>query len=235
MAKVTTRQLFTHSQFGNEHLEYEIHVNSKGAFFAKLDVEYESFVKASKYNYDIKGNRLNLFCNLMDELEEAVELLFKAKNEPIVTTEEVILYNIQSQVAFAVDKKGQICPNAERPNSRWAGYGNIHSSNPADGGYSLTIGARVYNKNLLRLPNGETITEYTWFDRTEAGRALNSWRSFSLDTDTAEEMPYSDNAAIFFYDLLLGMATVSKKIQEMTSSREDILKLINNNTKLLSH
>lgn len=41
-----------------------------------------------------------------------------------------------------------------------------------------------------------------------------------------KEIPYTDEAALFFYSLLMGMAQISRQIREATFQQENLLALI---------
>jgi len=124
-------------------------------------------------------------------------------------------------------------------------YGNHHASNQSDGGYSLTIGARALKKITWTQGRKVTVEYESYYGVDEngdelshhetdhpAGR-LNSWCSFYLNDD-CKEIPYTDDAARFFNDLMLGMAKLSKLIQERTFDQENLMKLIALKTPLLA-
>ena len=45
-----------------------------------------------------------------------------------------------------------------------------------------------------------------------------------------KEIPYSDESALFFYNLMLSMARISKMIQEHTFNQENLIRLIASGT-----
>ena len=58
---------------------------------------------------------------------------------------------------------------------------------------------------------------------------LNSWTAFTLP-DNAKEIPYTNEAALFFHNLMFGMAKISKQIQEATFQQNNLLELIESGT-----
>lgn len=155
---------------------------------------------------------------------------------PDETVERVIRYHLGSHVSFAATPDGAIVPNATWPDARWVAdkrYGEHHSTNPAKGGYSLVIGARAYDKKTLKRGDVVTVT-YDWIGGSHTPYAesdplhlLQAWSSFTLPEECAE-MPYSPEAALFFHRLLLGMAELSRRIQDFAHDEQRLLQAIAN-------
>ncbi|MBU9200090.1 hypothetical protein KTD31_01565 [Burkholderia multivorans] len=168
-------------------------------------------------------------------LRAALEKAWLQVLAPEETVERVIRYHLGSHVSFAATPDGTIVPNASWPGARWAAeewYGEHHSSNPSKGGYSLVIGARVYDKKTLK--RGDVVTTtYEWVSGSHTPYAesdplhlLQAWSSFTLPEKCAE-MPYSPEAALFFHRLMLGMAELSRRIQEFAHDESRLLQVIN--------
>lgn len=152
-----------------------------------------------------------------------------------VEEQEVILYNLESHVSFALSSDGErILPNAGcEPGANWVmdpnKYGVHHASRPSDGGYSLAIGARALIKKVKRYGNSKEEVVYRISDKTEAARKLNSWCSFALDYDSCKEIPYSDESAEFFYNMTMGIVNLSRTLQEALGTEEQVLRLASSN------
>ena len=226
---------FTSDVDGRNFMEFEIHVNAEGIFYARLNNKVYGAVATKIFGTTkVSGDFINCFNASMDRVHDLVLRTFKATREPEVKTEIVILYNVESHVSFAIRDDGEIARNAV--NATWCTsekkYGNHHSTNPASGGYSMTIGARVVRKNTYTYGEKSTV-KYEYFSGNDnESKQLNSWCSFSLPDD-ANEMPYTPEAALFFDNLMLGIAKMNKMMQEMIGTEDQILALANNNTKLL--
>lgn len=54
---------------------------------------------------------------------------------------------------------------------------------------------------------------------------LNSWTGFVLPRDF-REIPYSDDAANFFYSMMEGLVKLGQRLQDATFEQEDLLSLI---------
>ena len=178
-------------------------------------------------------------------LEEAIRCALEAYATPEVTEEPVIRYNIESHVAFAVDESGMIVPNAGFPGASWVqgqkwlrtdeapapNYGDHHATNSARNGYSLAIGARAMLKRTYRFGT-KTRVEYqnyyrggSHLDHDNPANLLNSWCAVGLG-DAPKEIPYSDDAALFFHRMLLSMAELSRRVQEATFTPQRLQALI---------
>ena len=211
-------------------------VSTNGKFYSNID---------SKFKYAIEGvtgqrandwdKKIKISSESLDSLLDMLKAIFKNHYSPTVTKEPVIIYNIESHIFFAEDEKGNIFPNAGFPNAKWKSieskkYGQHHASQPSRDGYSLTIGASAKLKITHKYGNSEKVEYRDYYkggshhDHDNPAQLLNSWCAFDLDN--FKEIPYSDESAMFFHNLMLGMAKLSQMIQENTSSQEKLLKLI---------
>ena len=117
-------------------------------------------------------------------------------------------------------------------------YGCHHASNPSYGGYNLTIGARALLKKTIIYGEIKKIKYESYYKgeshlgHDNPAQLLNSWCSISLPED-CKEIPYTDEAALFFHNLIFGMAQLSKRIQEHTFDQKNLLELISKGTGLL--
>jgi hypothetical protein len=227
-------------------LTISIHVDRTGTFYAKLPDRLRPAI-APKFiapSSRVEPGYFKAHAALLADLESAIEAAQRAAMTPEITEEPVIHYNIESHVAFALNDAGEIVPNAGFPNSAWPdktapsngefalpNYGGHHATNPASSGYSLAIGARALLKTTYRY-GSQTRIKYSPFysdgshhGRSNPGELLNSWRAVGVG-DRPKEIPYSDDAALFFHRLLLGMAEISRRVQEATFTQERLLDLI---------
>lgn len=155
--------------------------------------------------------------------------------EPTVKEENVIRYNIESHVAFALTKDGKIFPNAGFPGAQWTpqdeSFGDHSSSDLAEGGYSLTVGARAMRKRTTTYGDQSSVEYDRYYKEGDhqgqenPAELLNSWCSFSLPDD-AKEMPYSDEAAMFFFGLMKSMAEINRRVQEFTNTPKKLAQAI---------
>jgi len=229
------------SDFGIGKEKVKIFVNNSGKFYTILNKKYESSIQQNM-NKEIKNEKINIFADSMEQLLSDLKKIFEFHYSPEVIKEPVIIYNIESHVSFAENENGEIFPNAGFNGTKWnhdVKYGKHSSSDRSKNGYSLTIGAQAKMKIIYKYGDNEKI-EYENYYKGEShlgnsnpAQKLNSWCSFSLEK--FKEIPYSDEAAEFFYNLMFGMAKISKMIQESTFEQEKLLNIIaDKNTILLT-
>jgi hypothetical protein len=178
---------------------------------------------------------------VLDSLKLALTELLKAFVSPDVTVERVIRYNVASHVSFAEDSEGNIFPNGTFGSARWADsthFGDHHANKPSAGGYSLTVGARVYDKHTIRRGDAVKVT-FEHVSTSHVGEPtdplclLNGWASFSLPEKECKEMPYTPEAALFFHRMMESMAELSRRVQTFMHDEPRLLAAIQSGHKLL--
>jgi len=214
----------------------KISVNANGEFYANLESDVRISAEGVLKQQFIEGEKIKVIASSLNTLESLIEKIYRNHYEPKITEEPVILYNIESHVTFAEDKDGNIFPNAGYPNANWNmdynRYGEHHAAKPSNGGYCLTIGAKAMMKTTYFYGDGKKVKYKPYYKgeshlgRDNPAQQLNNWAAFNLDYDTCKEMPYTDEAAEFFYSLLYSMAKISKMIQDNTFEQEKLLQLI---------
>jgi len=217
-------------------------VNSQGDFYAAypdyLNEPISQFVDGETIWKGRHRDGSKLFSNSLATLTQVLGRALRSHLTPEITESLVIAYNIESHVNFAQDEEGNIFPNAGFEGAQWPEvngsaelYGNHHAAKPSEGGYSLTVGAVALRKITYRYGTAEkSQCERYYGDDGHLGHdnpasLLNSWCSFSLP-EAAKEMPYTDEAATFFHNLMLGMAEISKRIQFFASDETKLKQLI---------
>lgn len=221
----------------------KVNVNTSGEFYVTLDEKFKSamlgFFDERSVRLSKADGKINVYSGSLDRFEETLQRAMKSFYEPEIIKENIIIYNIQSDVSFAIGKDGRIVPNAGwEDGATWGDnltdgmYGDHHATKPSYGGYSLKIGAKALTKITYKYGDEDTV-EYEMYygDGThliynDPASRLNAWCSMSLDYDKCKQIPYSDKSADFFYNLLYGMAKLSKMIQEATFDQQNLLALI---------
>lgn len=222
-------ETYTNQNTAGEKLQVKVSIKvaASGDFYCKAPEEL-------KHLFDTGEIRAKDFYSLEAAIKKALQTVL----EVTITEELIIAYNIESHVSFAEDEAGNIYPNAGFPGASWQHndiarnwYGGHHSSNRARGGYSLCVGAMALKK-ITHTYGEKSRVKYENYqgkgDHLQAkcpASLLNSWVSFNLP-DNCKEMPYSDEAATFFHNLMLGMASLSRKIQEATFDQNNLQQLI---------
>jgi len=231
---------------GDVTMDVTVNINSNAEFYCRVPEEVLPYFDPCRYEKGIicqmdRSKKLAIYATSFATLEAALIKALTACNQPVVTEEHVIRYNIESHVTFAQNEEGGIFPNAGFEGATWSRvddadgkkkYGDHHATQGSEGGYSLTIGAKAMTKVTTAIGDRVSVEYRPYYkganhlsNTANAATLLNSWCSFSLPKHP-KEMPYSDAAAMFFHNLMLGMAKLSKQIQEATFNQEDLLLLI---------
>jgi hypothetical protein len=156
---------------------------------------------------------------------------------------------------YVADKIGKA--EGLQKDERFGGYGNwakelkTESNNPAYGGYSVQVGAAVQVK--VTTTRGESVkivyespSGFTHSDVNvpEAAEKLNSFIGLSLSNSSyysdrdiiLQEIPYTDEAAEFFYRIMIGIAEMGLKMARFFADKETMIARIQaRNTPLLGN
>lgn len=222
----------------------KININSAGEFYCTPEPDLLEVIRSIPGGCGISHTDTKLFSTEFELLKDRINEGLKLLSTPVTKVEHVIRYNIESKVKFAMTPDGEIFPNGYfHKEARWlksdALYGGLHACQQAKGGYALVIGAEALEKTTIQCGGHQKIS-YRHYYKGEShlgtenpAQKLNSWVGVGLDAKTSREMPYSDEAALFFFDLMMSMAKISKVIQEGVGTQEGLDRLIANNVKLL--
>lgn len=228
---------------------YDIYVNTAGQFYATLPdfLEEAGFTQEAKRSN--RSSKVQVFDPTLNGLRGKLHTIHEAYLNPEVKEYPVIRFVIKSEVVFAETPDGRIVPNCNyAKDAKWPSddrrYGKIYSASQTFEGYSLTIGAKAQMKTVRTYSNDKIVVSYSDWDGGEGhhhhepqhpAARLNSWNRIKVDRFSgSREIKYSDEAAIFFYGLLHGMAEIARRIQEHTFHNENLLKLIDSQVKLLT-
>ncbi len=252
MPYLKKEELYHHNEVGQFGIHIKVYVNNCGEFYCPVPERLETVLEPFYNNHGLlvqtrkNSDKCNVYAESLESLKEGLYRVMADVFNPSVTEEHVIIYNIDSHVSFAVDDNNEVKPNCYYPNTKWPSedrelYGGHHAANPSIGGYSLCVGARA--KTKITHAYGET-KKVKYIDYYKDGghlgtenpaQKLNSWTSISLNPKKSKEIPYTDEAALFFHELLMGMAKISKLIQENTHTEEKMLALISSGNSLLGY
>ncbi|TAL80714.1 MAG: hypothetical protein EPN77_19440 [Candidimonas sp.] len=221
-------------------------IDDNGVFSVRVPVELVELVPTAMLPVSVHRNfsrgHLYLRSAVLADVRSVLKKALGALLAPEETVERVIRYYVGSHVSFAECENGDIVPNASWPTSRWRiedRFGKHHATDPSKGGYSLIVGARVVDKKTLRRGDIVTVSyeyvsgSHTPYAENDPLHLLQAWAAFSLP-DTCSEMPYTPEAALFFHRMMLGMAELSRKIQDFMHDERRLLAAIQSGTPLLS-
>lgn len=245
MPRLKKQTFSTHNKAGHtESIDVEIHVSADGQFYGYVPEYLLPSLDAK--NIDLRGKAagIKVVAATLDEFERAVQSALYKYATPEVVVEHVIRYNIESHSAFAFDDAGNIYPNGcfgenlkfSCDKSAFGGslpYGEHHATSAAKGGFSLTVGGKAMTKTTTIYGDKRRVAYTNYYKngshhgRENPAELLNSWHSFSLPDD-AKEIPYSDEAALFFHSMMMGIAQLNKKVQEATFGVVNLQRMIAN-------
>ena len=224
-----------------DKISIDIDISADGTFYAHVPEKLRVSFDEDHINPRAR-RRTGFFVTSAPTLVDITRAIKKAHADfmrPTVKEEPVILYNIESHVSFAVDNEGRIFPNAGFPDARWADshdktYGGHDACRRAPGGYSLIVGAKAMMKKTTTYGKNVSVSYSNYYKggshliHENPAQLLNAWCSIELPED-AKEIPYSDEAAIFFFGLLQSMAELNRRVQEFTNTPEKLALAISKN------
>ena len=223
----------------------DICCNAKGIFYCVIpDCILEFFTTGNKFYGNsvcvglFKDNK-DRWCFGSRDLKELESKLHEAAEAMIhidEVIEPVIAYEIISKGHFAYDSEGNIFPNLSNKSDNRLQWTNdsIFDSGARDSwrkhlgsAFAVEVAAKVYSKITRTVgPNSAVQYEIMRPENTDCMQyKLNAWQCVP-DLDKAKFIPYSDKAALFFYEMIEAIACLNKRLQDATFEQEHLLKAI---------
>lgn len=191
---------------------------------------------ARKY-WHVKGSSMQAVNHLVSEGAE--QWLVQGE-----TRELVILYKFDAECHYAIDSAGGVFCNGydakdhgkckSVDDHEWGGSERRFSSDITQT-YHVGFGAEVKLKITSRRGNSERVVyEHpdfpgSHFDLDSYGKRLNGFISIHFtesDRDNIKEIPYTEEAARFFYDFMVGMCKLHLGLSKFFEKGSDIHKII---------
>lgn len=255
MAKIGTESVYVREDnFSRENgqfisFKYSIDVSTKGVFSTMLPADVIEKFKQS--NIELHKNRVDkegyLCANTFDELKKRVESLCQEYLSRELISETIILkYGIKTQASYCVSTEGEIVPNAQSqwikgertPATDWRnGTVTQHASSPLP--FGIMVYVKPYFKQVYKYASGQLKEElspvYDSFPDKENQPNLH-WLtaicSMSPKDLSIQEIPYTEEVAAVFVNMVKAICSVNERVKDFTSP-EHILYLAQNNQKLL--
>jgi len=199
---------------------------------------------------------LRIHAKRLDDVVNTLRLALQEYSEPDQQQELVIRYVVGTQCSIWEMPDSTLTPNGEVASKvyekkfgvhsnrgddgygEWASFRHPLSSNErAAGGYSIIMGAAVYTKTTTTRGSSTKIT----FEKADSPDdslecpiyRLNSFLVLDVDSKQywqrhaqIEEMPYSPEAAEFFYNMMIGLSGLALKIERFFQDQSTLLQLI---------
>lgn len=153
-----------------------------------------------------------------------------------VTTERVIVYGQSLKVCYSKDgnggihANGYICEDANTNGDYGAHGGELHATNAAPL-YSVGLGAKIYDRVTYSRESGKSVVyrspEFSGshLNHDSPGKKLNAFAGLGIDPKRGgvQEMPYSDEAAMFFYDAMIAMCKLADQVNAFVGDKQSLM------------
>lgn len=214
----------------------DVRINADGQFYCEVPGQIGELIRHAKLDrvfcaYKADGHIQIIYAKDYESLITAIRNAIRETRKPEITETQVIRYRIDVNASVAVDDQGNVCPNAGWPNAKWLlseAFGQSGAGSPQ----SLSVQACAMTKKVMRYPGGRTEVKYDLYyaggdhhGQTNPAGLLNAWNG-QIYSDKAKEIPYSDESALFFHRLLLGITQLILMIQTATFEQKDLLETI---------
>lgn len=194
--------------------------------------------------------------NTLDGIQKYIRKLIELKMECERIVDRIIVYRHQADYCIWVAPDGSLHPNGslsvgmkraapDKIKGQWMGTLNGSGGMHKPDVYSVGIGAKVFDKITYRSPaGGKDRHEYILVDSEGQidtyMHKLNSMIGVSIGHEDrfssahgAEEMPYTEEAARFFYDAILAITDVAMKMDNFFKDKKNLQLAIDGRVKLL--
>lgn len=217
-----------HMTFPDELAEYaRSYVKDKGGVISgAFDV-----TRARKF-YRLSGRDLR---KLREHLNAIVEEFVRGD----VTKTPVIRYKLALNITYWRGADGKLYPNGHMahhvlggPNGAWADdVSKLHACNTTDA-FVVGLYAQVLTKITVTRPSGTKVT-FERFQSTDDHFNTDSWADklnafcgldtdFSGDDDSIQEMPYTEEAARFFYEMMLQLCYLAERLHGFFKDKKQL-------------
>ena len=256
MPKVTTHH-FRGKADSEEVIDFnsDIYVDSGGTFYARIPEQYEEgLIALGTVSHIGRGRSLTLRLS-GSTLEELLYNVQHALDQYMISetrTEYVIIYDVESSCHYYVGQTGQIFANGydaqnqeKTKNDDYCGWASTlnaefqHFANHnSERDYSIKLKAEVVKKVIhQRGESFKNVTEHRPDDEEigEYGNRLNSFVHVVMSKDK-KEMPYTEDAARFFYTAMIALAIIADKITNFfQDDKQSVIDKINSGRLLNAH
>ena len=211
----------------------------------------------SKKGVDIYASRFNTpqmirsktLQNCKDYIQAVIDDHLKCDTK----IELVIAYGTEIAVSYCKTPSGKIYPNkVDHENAEW--LGSLHGAN-YDKYFRICFAAEVVQKTTHTRASGKKIVyenihacdaskiaygkedaeawNTSWAGKLNSFTGLSVCDSHAKLAEGMKEMPYSEDAAKFFYEVMIGMCALADRLGNFFDNEKLLLHAIQNKIKLL--
>lgn len=238
----------------------KVYVDVEGEFHVTFDKDLLACAEASLRDGTrvTFGKTLNprITGRNLDHCKEVVSTALRQWLQCEVSEEHVIRYGFITKATYWKMPNGAIYANGcdrkndpdyddrleshDRKNGTW--YGNLNATSH-NNGYMVSLFAKITKKTTYSRGDVAEVkygmTDFDNFSHTTYGERLDNFIGIHESSDwhspklVCEEMPYTEEAAKFFYDILIGMCTFADKIESFFEDKENVMLAIASGGRLL--
>lgn len=218
-----------------------VSVDSEGTFSMVIPDELEevarSVVRGKDHTVWVSQprNTIRVYAKSLDTCKDYIAKICNEYLTCETTIEKVILYTTDIKVAYCKDEKG-FYPNGNIAGKGYCWYGKVNEPH-TEKYYSIGLGARAYRKKTFkRVLSTKVIYDWINTDYKNKGtylELLNGFAGLRMNTQSCKEIPYTEEAAEFFYETMLSMCKLADRLDTFFSDDENIIKAINNQSSFL--
>lgn len=211
-----------------------IHVKTNGTFYCSVPDAYVREYIAQTPELNHKFIRDAFHANTMENLKDIVRTAYKDAYSVTQTQELVISYTLNAIMSFT--RKGtEIYPNGVGLSDyQWETdpfFGDIRAGSNVPA-YSIHIAAQVQNCITSTRRDGYSSTKYEYAADNQLGPwgvLLNGWTGISLRGTDIKRMPYTEEAAKFFYESIHAFVSLADKFAKFfNKDPKDLMQNITN-------
>jgi len=217
-------------------------VESLGSVAAELNkVKRGLSVQRLKVNHRAYGPTLP---DLLKYVGEALKQHYAA----VVTTDLVICYDWFAEMSYWLNPDGTMAANGSMPdaaerrtdgtggdwNQHWLKSGEMISANAPAQHFSVGMYAAIHRRTTYTRSSGSTVV-WSRISQFESRDSLGEWGSklaglCGLSAPKAplhlRQMPYTDQAAKFFYESMMAMCEIGRRFKNFFSDEANVLAAI---------
>lgn len=215
----------------NLTFKYDVNVDKEGNFTTTIPPEVAE--KLIQVGINLRSNKLRnsgfFSAKSLEELQQAVkETANQYSEKELIEEKIVILYSLDTTCGYCKGKSGKIYPDGSWARSgegddeeafNWGG-GTIETHATERKPFGFKVAFEIKKAKTWKFPNGEVKKEYLrLFDEDSEKDDVLHWldcirgMGFSSDSSDAKEMDYSNEAGLFFKNLLLYIFNLNEKLK----------------------
>lgn len=199
------------------------------------------------YGVTVSRPRTNLRVEgaVLDSCKRFIEHVAKDFLRCDVTEELVIVYGVNNKVAYVKDDAGQLYENGyachrqyDKGTARW--HGKL-SATTGTSHYQVGMAARVFKKLTYSRSSGQSVKyervdgddTQPWLSRLNGFVGLTLSSADPRALDSMSQMPYTEDAARFFYNNMMAMCQLADRIDAFFGDRAELQKAIEGQAPLM--